>query len=166
MPWQSSLTTQGQRRTKDLSLELYPKIRKVVYSTPHFFFDYKNIALFVLSAVLPCQTICISHKHPLLINSLFAIFMLKRTWASESSDTRWAVSIKRQWLWPKHCNRRPSTAELNLKKPTTVRSSPLLTQEWWIQVPIWVLAGSKSHQRRSGVSAGWGAKTVSLFCLY
>ena len=59
--------------TNDVSLDMYPKMRKkVVFSPPHFFFDYKSVAVLVLGAVLPCWPACISHKHPMLINSLFA----------------------------------------------------------------------------------------------
>ena len=41
--------------TNDVSLDIYPQMRKkVVFSPPHFFFDYKNVALFVLVAgILP-----------------------------------------------------------------------------------------------------------------
>ena len=58
---------------------MYPKMRKkLVFSPPHFFFDYKNVAQFVLGAVLPCLPACISHKHPMLINSLFACHFTSR----------------------------------------------------------------------------------------
>ena len=48
-------------------IDIYPRMRKkVVLSPPYFFFDYKNVALFVLRAVLSCLQKC-----PMLINSLF-----------------------------------------------------------------------------------------------
>ena len=37
-----------------------------------FVFDYKNEALYVFRATLPCMQACISHKRPMLINSFFA----------------------------------------------------------------------------------------------
>ena len=36
-------------------IDIYPRMRKkVVLFPPYFFFDYKNLALFVLRAVLSC----------------------------------------------------------------------------------------------------------------
>ena len=35
--------------TSDVILDIYPKMREnVIFSPTHFFFDYKNVALFVL----------------------------------------------------------------------------------------------------------------------
>lgn len=47
--------------------------KKMVFFTPHFFFNYKNVALFVLRAALPRLPACISHKHLMLINSSLPI---------------------------------------------------------------------------------------------
>ena len=48
-------------------IDIYPRMRKkVVLFPPYFFFDYKNLALFVLRAVLSCLQKC-----PMLINTLF-----------------------------------------------------------------------------------------------
>ena len=58
--------------TNYVSLNVYFWGKKMVFFTPHFFFNYKNAALFVLRAALPCLPACISHKHLTLINSLFA----------------------------------------------------------------------------------------------
>ena len=41
--------------TNDVNFDMHSKMKmKVVFSPPCFFFDYKNIALCVLRAVLPC----------------------------------------------------------------------------------------------------------------
>ena len=59
--------------TNDASLNGYLKMRKKeVFSPSHIFFDYKNVALFVLRAVLSCLSTTSSHKHSIMINSLFA----------------------------------------------------------------------------------------------
>ena len=59
--------------TNNVSLDVCPRMRKkVVFSHPHFLFDYKNVALFVLRAALPCLSPCTSQKCPMLTNSLFA----------------------------------------------------------------------------------------------
>ena len=44
--------------TTDVSLNVYPRMRKVVFFPPQFFFDYKNVVLFVLRAELPCLPAC------------------------------------------------------------------------------------------------------------
>ena len=41
-----------------------PDEEESVFSPPHLFFDYKNVALFILRAVLPCQPARVSLKHP------------------------------------------------------------------------------------------------------
>ena len=58
--------------TNEVSLDIYPRMRKVIFFPVHFFLDNKNIALLVLRAALPCLPACISHRHPMLIKSLFA----------------------------------------------------------------------------------------------
>lgn len=63
------LVTPYKGGTNDASLVIYPKMRKKWPSPlPIFFFDYKNVALFVLEASFPCLPTCVSHKHPMLIN--------------------------------------------------------------------------------------------------
>lgn len=56
--------------TNDVSLDIYPNVRKeVVYSPPHCFLDYKNVALFVLWAMFPGLPAWVSHKPPMLTHS-------------------------------------------------------------------------------------------------
>ena len=44
--------------TNHVSLDIYPGMKKkVVFSPPHFFLGYKNAALVVLRAALPCLLI-------------------------------------------------------------------------------------------------------------
>ena len=142
--------------TNHVNLDVYLKMRKkVIFSPPHFFFDYKNVALFVLGTVLPCLSASISHKHPILINSLFACIFA----------SCWILSATRQ----KDLSFSKSWHQVRGFNQTTVGSSPLLVRDGgfksqsevqvgsspssWVWVPIWVLAGFKSHPRRSEVSA-------------
>ena len=63
--------------TNHVKLDIYPKMKKkVLFSPLHHFFDYKKVALFVLgAAALLCQPTCLSHKHPMRINSLPATLL-------------------------------------------------------------------------------------------
>ena len=75
-------------RTNDVSLGIYSKMRKkVVFSPPHFCFDYKNEALFVVGATLPCLPACICHKCPRLINSFF-VYHFALTLNNFSDETK------------------------------------------------------------------------------
>ena len=59
--------------TNDVSLDVCPRMRKkVVFSPAHFFLEDKDVDLLVLRAPFPCQPACISHKRPMLTDSLFA----------------------------------------------------------------------------------------------
>ena len=50
--------------TNDVSLDVYPKMRKkVVLSPPHLFFDYKNVDFFVLRAEPSQQADCLSQAY-------------------------------------------------------------------------------------------------------
>ena len=103
-PWEAPYETEGE--INDLILDVCSRMRRnTVFSPPHFFFDYTNVAPLVPGvAVLSCQPTCISHKHTMLINSLFAYHFASHwipsvtKWKnpSLSSDTRWVVWIKRQ----------------------------------------------------------------------
>ena len=138
--------------TNDVSLNVYPKMRKkVVFSPPRFSFGYKNVVLFVLGAVLPCLPACISHKHPMLINSHFVYHFASRWILSASRQTN--LSFSRSWH---------QVSGLNQK---IGGSSPLLCQGLWVQVPIWVAAGSESHPR-SEVSGGVALTSHSKGCGY
>ena len=55
-----------------LSLDGCPRMRRKVVFPPRFFLDDKEVALLFLGAVFPCQSPCISHKCPMLTDSLFA----------------------------------------------------------------------------------------------
>lgn len=67
--------------------------KRVVFSQTHFFSDYKNVALFVHRAALPC-CLCL-HKHPMLISSLFAYHFASH-WIL--SATRWKnLSFSKSW---------------------------------------------------------------------
>ena len=102
--WEAPYETEGE--INDLILDVCSRMRKnMVFFPPHFFFDYTNVAPLVPGvAVLSCQPTCISHKHTMLINSLFAYHFASHwipsvtKWKnpSLSSDTRWVVWIKRQ----------------------------------------------------------------------
>lgn len=94
----------GPRRYKG-GTNVYPQKRKKAFSPPFSFIIKMQSSLFWGWA--PCLLAYTSHKVPTLINSFFAChvahteFFLwwdKRTWASVSSDSRWAVSTKRQWV--------------------------------------------------------------------
>ena len=75
-------------RTNDVSLGIYSKMRKkVVFSPPHFCFDYKNEALFVVGATLPCLPACICRKCPRLINSFF-VYHFALTLNNFSDETK------------------------------------------------------------------------------
>ena len=81
-------------RTNDVNLDISPKMReKVVF--PHLLSDYKNVALFVLRAALPCLPTCISHKRPMLINSLFAYHFASR-WILSASRLK-NMSFSKSW---------------------------------------------------------------------
>ena len=102
--WEAPYETEGE--INDLILDVCSRMRKnMVFFPPHFFFDYTNVAPLVPGvAVLSWQPTCISHKHTMPINSLFAYHFASHwipsvtKWKnpSLSSDTRWVVWIKRQ----------------------------------------------------------------------
>ena len=102
--WEAPHKTEGE--ISDLILGVCSRMRKnTVFSPPHFFFDYTNVAPLVPGvAVLSCQPTCILHRHTILINSLFAYHFASHwipsvtKWKnpSLSSEPRWVVWIKRQ----------------------------------------------------------------------
>ena len=114
--------------TNDVSLDICPRMRKkVVFSPPHFFFDYKSMALSVLGAVaLPCQPTRIAHKHPMLINSLFACCFA----------SRWIFSVTRQ----KNLSFSKSWHQVSSFNQKTVGLSPLLVRDrgFKFQSEVWV----------------------------
>lgn len=84
-----------------------PRMRKkVVVSPPHFFFHYRHAALWVPRAVLPCLPLyrtpaSCAYKLTLPIAlPQDGVFLRrdKKARASVSPDTRWVVSVKRQWI--------------------------------------------------------------------
>lgn len=124
--------------------------KELVFSSPHFFLDYKNIALFVLGAVLPCLTTCIPHKHPMLINPLFAYHFA----------SHWIISVLR----PKNMTFSKSWHHVSCFNEKTMCLSPLLSLVLWVQVPIWSMAGFKLHLRRTAVSL-WSGIWIKFLIL-
>ena len=58
--------------------DIYPRMRKkVVFSHPHFSFDYKNVACPALGSLLHCLPACVSHKH-LILGLFFFFFFWER----------------------------------------------------------------------------------------
>ena len=131
-----------------------PKWERRWSPPPFFSFDYKNVALIVLRAALPCLTACISRKHPMLIYSFFVHCLV----------SLWILSVVRQ----KNPSFRRSWHQVSSFNEKVVGSSLLLSSSlwdqapiwvWlglslspWVQAPIWVLAECESHLRRSAVS--------------
>ena len=115
-------------RTNYVSLSVCPEMRKkVVLSSPSCFFYYKRVALFVLGATeLPCLPACIniSHKHPMLTNSLchFASYWILAVMRQRNP------SISKFWHQVSGCNQK------------TVGSSPFLVRdhEFKSQTEMWV----------------------------
>ena len=117
--------------------------KKVVFSPPCFFFDYKNVALIVLRAALPCLTACISRKHPMLIYSFFVHCLV----------SLWILSVMRQ----KNPSFSRSWHQVSSFNEKVVGSSLLLSSSLWDQAPIWGVAGFESQPMgsSSNMSFGW-----------
>ena len=56
---------------------IYMYLKKEVFSPP-LFFHYKTVAHSILGTELPRLSICISYKHPILINLLLAYHKKKK----------------------------------------------------------------------------------------
>ena len=66
------------------------------------FFDYKNVALFVLRAARPCLPACTSHRHPVLINLFFACQAASHSILSPPSELQSVLRLA-AWLQRKDC---------------------------------------------------------------
>ena len=121
----------------DSSLDIYTRLRKkVIFSPPNSSFDYKNVSLSFLGPVLPCLPLCISHKHPMIINSLFAHHFV----------LHWILSLM---------TKKAELQEvLGLSEWFQLKDkdlSPILGQGLWVQVSIWGVARFEYHLGRSMV---------------
>ena len=111
---------------------LLKKEKMIVFSPPHSFFDYKNVALFVLGVALTGLPTSISHKHPKLVNSLFANCFASREETKPELQLVWHQMSCFNWK--------------------TVGLNPLLNQGSWVQILIWGAAGFQSYLTRSVAS--------------
>ena len=77
-----------QGGANDVSLDICPRMRKkVVLPTACFSFVYTNKVLLVLGAEPSHLPVCISHEHPILINSLFTcLFAFCCSFCTETKD--------------------------------------------------------------------------------
>ena len=75
---------------------IYKYLKKEVFSPP-LFFHYKTIAHSILGTELPRLSICISYKHPILINLLLA-YQKK----SDAKSTHRSLHLNPSWLRDVH----------------------------------------------------------------
>ena len=131
-----------------------PKWERRWSPPPFFSFDYKNVALIVLRAALPCLTACISRKHPMLIYSFF-VHCLVSLWILSVMRQK-NPSFSRSWHQVSSFNEKVVGSSLFLSS-SLWDQAPVwvwlgLSLSPWVQAPIWVLAECESHLRRSAVS--------------
>ena len=104
-----------------------------------FFFDYKNVTLFVLGTVLPCRPACIFHKQPMIINSCFTYCF----------TSRWILSATRQKNLGEQFRLKDSEFE-SPPKWAIVGSSPSLSFGW-----VWIPSKECSFKKNQFWSQAW-----------
>lgn len=124
----------------DVSLDIYPNVRKKVVYPPHFFLDYTNVALFVLRAVFLCLPAWVSHKPPMLTHS----------WSITLSHSElFLPEEKRTWA-----SVNPNAQESGLESPIKsgfVDSRPYhspMQGGWWLQEELWSLMAKAMDTKR------------------